>query len=92
MTNSTPSPVLWSRLALARSMGGRVPRKLAGSVRSISIDTRTLEPGALYFAIKGDVHDGQFGARCEQCHVTESWNKLPLRSGLKPTGNTGVSR
>lgn len=58
MTNLTPAPVLWSRAALAGSMGGRVPRKLAGSVRSVSIDTRTLEPGGLYFAIKGDVHDG----------------------------------
>ena len=26
--------------------------------RRVSIDTRTLEPGDLYFAIKGDVHDG----------------------------------
>jgi hypothetical protein len=23
-----------------------------------------------------DVHDGQFGVRCEQCHVTESWKKF----------------
>jgi hypothetical protein len=26
-----------------------------------------------------DVHDGQFGNRCEQCHVSESWKKLKLR-------------
>jgi hypothetical protein len=28
-----------------------------------------------------DVHDGQFGARCEQCHVTESWKKIKNRVG-----------
>jgi len=26
-----------------------------------------------------DVHDGQFGMRCEQCHVTESWKNLQRR-------------
>jgi hypothetical protein len=26
-----------------------------------------------------DVHDGQFGVRCEQCHVTESWKKFQRR-------------
>lgn len=41
-----------------------------------------------------DVHDGQFGARCEQCHVTESWKKfqrrlsqvieLTTKEGLRP--------
>jgi len=28
-----------------------------------------------------DVHDGQFGARCEQCHVTDSWKKFKNRVG-----------
>jgi hypothetical protein len=27
-----------------------------------------------------DVHDGQFGLRCEQCHVTESWKKFQRRA------------
>jgi hypothetical protein len=26
-----------------------------------------------------DVHDGQFGMRCEQCHVTENWKKFQRR-------------
>ena len=26
-----------------------------------------------------DVHEGQFGVRCEQCHVTESWKKFQRR-------------
>jgi hypothetical protein len=28
-----------------------------------------------------DVHDNQFGNRCEQCHVSESWKKLKNRIG-----------
>lgn len=33
-----------------------------------------------------DPHDGQFGMRCEQCHVTENWRKLQgrLRSSSLP--------
>ena len=31
---------------------------LTGEVSSFSIDSRTLQPGDLFFAIKGDVHDG----------------------------------
>jgi hypothetical protein len=28
---------------------------------------------------KDDTHDGQFGARCETCHVTESWKRVTNR-------------
>jgi hypothetical protein len=28
-----------------------------------------------------DVHDGQFGARCEQCHVTANWKAFQNRIG-----------
>lgn len=28
-----------------------------------------------------DVHDRQFGARCDQCHVTQTWKKLKVRIG-----------
>lgn len=28
---------------------------------------------------KDDVHDGGFGARCEQCHATETWKKVSNR-------------
>jgi hypothetical protein len=30
---------------------------------------------------KSDVHDGQFGMRCEQCHVTENWKRIKSRLG-----------
>ena len=50
---------LWSGLGLvspleARFRGGMMPLRIEG----ISIDTRTLEPGDLYVAIKGDAKDG----------------------------------
>ena len=37
---------------------------------------------------KDDVHDGSFGARCEQCHVTDNWKTIsqPRRAALpRPT-------
>lgn len=50
---------LWSGLGVvspleARFRGGMMPLRIEG----ISIDTRTLEPGDLFFAIKGDAKDG----------------------------------
>lgn len=29
-----------------------------------------------------DVHDGQFGGRCEQCHVSEGWKQFKRQSSL----------
>ncbi len=39
---------------------------------------------------KSDVHDGQFGMRCEQCHVTQNWKKLQGRvsSLAQPSAET----
>lgn len=34
--------------------------------------------------LTADVHDGQFGIRCEQCHVTESWKKFQRRLSSGP--------
>ncbi|MGU3386090.1 UDP-N-acetylmuramoylalanyl-D-glutamyl-2,6-diaminopimelate--D-alanyl-D-alanine ligase [Methylobacterium sp. D53M] len=48
---------LWTREELESATGGR----LAGAGRAIggaSIDTRTLQPGDLFFAIRGDTRDG----------------------------------
>jgi UDP-N-acetylmuramoyl-tripeptide--D-alanyl-D-alanine ligase len=48
---------LWTLDEIAAATGARIgPRVAQGS--GASIDTRTLEPGDLYFAIRGDVHDG----------------------------------
>lgn len=48
---------LWRADELARVLGGEA-RGAVGNVRSISIDTRTLEPDALFFAIRGEARDG----------------------------------
>ncbi|PZO19010.1 MAG: cytochrome C [Burkholderiales bacterium] len=38
---------------------------------------------------KDDVHDGQFGVRCETCHVTSNWKKVLGRVSRNATG-TGM--
>src|SRR3954471_21979069 len=48
---------LWAADDLARIPGSRLVGE-PGPVCGISIDTRTLAAGDLYFAISGDVHDG----------------------------------
>jgi UDP-N-acetylmuramoyl-tripeptide--D-alanyl-D-alanine ligase len=48
---------LWTRHEIAQATGGRFTGEVPG-VLGISIDTRTLEPGDLFFAIRGDAHDG----------------------------------
>jgi len=48
---------LWTRDEIAAATGARIGGGFA-QASGASIDTRTLEPGDLYFAIRGDVHDG----------------------------------
>ncbi|HYC24541.1 MAG TPA: Mur ligase domain-containing protein, partial [Roseiarcus sp.] len=51
------SRILWSAQELAATLGE--PTKApAASVVGVSIDTRTLQPGDLFFAIKGETGDG----------------------------------
>lgn len=52
------SALLWTLDAMVEVMGGRLEGTRPDGVTGISIDTRTLENGDAYFAIKGDVHDG----------------------------------
>ena len=49
---------LWSGLGLVGPLQARVGGALPRGVGGVSIDTRTLEPGDLFFAIKGDASDG----------------------------------
>ena len=51
------SAELWSEEELGRVLGAP-SAPLAATVRGVSIDTRTLSAGDLFFAIKGDTHDG----------------------------------
>ena len=53
----TPAP-LWSGLGLVAPLEARVSGVLPPAVTGISIDTRTLQPGELFFAIRGEAHDG----------------------------------
>lgn len=52
------SDTLWNAAELAPLMAGETPLALSKPVTSISIDTRTLERGALFFAIHGEAQDG----------------------------------
>jgi UDP-N-acetylmuramoyl-tripeptide--D-alanyl-D-alanine ligase len=49
---------LWSEADLTRALGATSSTPLSAAVAGVSIDSRTLEPGDLFFAIKGDAHDG----------------------------------
>src|SRR5271155_4327424 len=48
---------LWSESEL-RAPLGTPSASLTAPVEGVSIDTRTLQPGDLFFAIKGETHDG----------------------------------
>jgi UDP-N-acetylmuramoyl-tripeptide--D-alanyl-D-alanine ligase len=52
------SAPLWTGLALVGAMDARVSGGLPAKVSGISIDTRTLEEGDLFFAIRGENNDG----------------------------------
>jgi UDP-N-acetylmuramoyl-tripeptide--D-alanyl-D-alanine ligase len=49
---------LWSGLALVGALQARVSGALAREATGVSIDTRTLQPGDLFVAIKGEARDG----------------------------------
>ncbi len=52
------SAPLWSGLGIVAPLEARVSGRLPAALTGISIDTRSLQPGDLFFAIQGDVHDG----------------------------------
>ena len=51
------SETLWTEEELASALGAP-SAPLRADVGGVSIDTRTLQAGDLFIAIKGDVHDG----------------------------------
>jgi len=50
--------LLWTSEALVDAMGGRPIGSLPEGITGISIDSRSLEPGNAFFAIKGEAMDG----------------------------------
>ncbi|RUU11751.1 UDP-N-acetylmuramoylalanyl-D-glutamyl-2, 6-diaminopimelate--D-alanyl-D-alanine ligase, partial [Mesorhizobium sp. USDA-HM6] len=49
--------LLWTSEALVEAMGGRPIGSLPEGITGISIDSRSLEPGNAFFAIKGETMD-----------------------------------
>lgn len=56
-TQETAEP-LWSALGLVTPLRARVSGGLSPPIYGVSIDTRSLAPGDLFFAIKGEKSDG----------------------------------
>ncbi|MFD0916273.1 UDP-N-acetylmuramoylalanyl-D-glutamyl-2,6-diaminopimelate--D-alanyl-D-alanine ligase [Pseudahrensia aquimaris] len=50
--------VLWTIEDMKNAMGAKLHGAAPDAITGISIDSRTIDPGEAYFAIKGDVHDG----------------------------------
>lgn len=55
-------------------------------------DAAPLDSSCLGCHRGSDVHDGQFGVRCEQCHVPQSWKTLPQRPGVNSPKTSGAPR
>jgi UDP-N-acetylmuramoyl-tripeptide--D-alanyl-D-alanine ligase len=49
---------LWSQAELVAAFGGAPTARLTAAVEGVSIDSRTLNAGDLFIAIKGAAHDG----------------------------------
>ena len=49
---------LWTETELVAAFGAAPSAPMSGRVSGVSIDSRTLEAGDLFFAIRGDAHDG----------------------------------
>ena len=83
------NPTLWSYLGLVSPLYARTNGLAAAPISGISIDTRTLEPGDLFFAIKGDHSDGHehvaaafekgaSAAVVDEAHANELFQTGPL--------------
>ncbi len=79
---------LWTQGELSAALGSPTSKPLSAAVGGVSIDSRTLEPGDLFFAIKGDAHDGHdhvaraFEAGAAAAVVSRA--RAPQLAGLGP--------
>jgi UDP-N-acetylmuramoyl-tripeptide--D-alanyl-D-alanine ligase len=72
---------LWTSSEIAAATGGRASRDW--SVSGVSIDSRTLEPGDLFVALKGPNHDGHdFVAKALEKGAAALVHRLP--EGIDP--------
>ena len=55
---NTAAEPLWSAPELALATAGRLVGRPEGALTGVSIDSRTIARNEIYYAIKGDVHDG----------------------------------
>jgi UDP-N-acetylmuramoyl-tripeptide--D-alanyl-D-alanine ligase len=80
---------LWTGLGLIGALRARISGGLPRDVNGVSIDTRTLAPGDLFFAIKGEARDGHdfvrmafergaAGAVIDDAHAGEFRDLSPL--------------
>ena len=77
---------LWSQRELAEAFGAPPSAPLGAPVAGVSIDTRTLAPGDLFFAIKGETSDGHdYVARAFTAGLQRSSqaSRTPLSSAWK---------
>ena len=73
---------LWTEPELTRTLGAP-SAQLAVAVGGVSIDTRTLVPGDLFFAIKGEASDGHdFVARAFEAGAAAAVIAKPRGAGL----------
>ena len=49
---------MWSEAELAAAFGAAPSAPMSEAAGGVSIDSRTLQPGDLFFAIEGETHDG----------------------------------
>ena len=78
---------LWSQAELSAALGAAPSSPLSTAVNGVSIDSRTLEAGDLFFAIKGDAHDGHdHVARAFEAGAAAAVVSRERAQGLSPLG------
>src|SRR6202044_3101219 len=78
---------LWPQAELSAAIGAASSSPLSAVVNGVSIDSRTLEAGDLFFAIKGDAHDGHdHVARAFEAGAAAAVVSRERAQGLSPLG------
>ena len=61
-------PPLWTADELVAATGGKLIGAVGKPLKGVSIDTRTIAPGDIFVAIKGESHDAHdFVAKASHC-------------------------